>query len=83
MGERDQLKTEDSKDVPVDLPTQTGFVAASPEAPAAGDATLEPELQAFIGRQLKATYDEVLNEAVPDRFLELLKKLEGGGTDAS
>ncbi len=37
---------------------------------------MEPELQAFIGRQLQATYDEVLNEPVPDRFLELLRKLE-------
>src|SRR5271166_4867126 len=60
MGERDQSKTEDSKDVqvdlPVDLPVQTDIVATPPEAPPAGDATLDPELQAFIGRQLKATY---------------------------
>ncbi len=48
-----------------------------PTAPPTGDVALEPELQAFIGRQLQATYDEVLNEPVPDRFLELLRQLEG------
>jgi hypothetical protein len=37
---------------------------------------MEPELQAFIGRQLVASYNEVLNEPVPDRLLELLRKLE-------
>ncbi len=37
---------------------------------------MEPELQAFIGRQLLATFDDVLNEPIPDRFLELLRKLE-------
>ncbi len=37
---------------------------------------MDPELQAFIGRQLQATYDEVLNEPVPDRFLALLEQLE-------
>lgn len=29
-----------------------------------------------IGRQLKAIYDEVAEEPVPDRFLELLQKLD-------
>jgi len=37
---------------------------------------LEPELQDHIGRQLRAVYDEVLNEPVPDRFLRLLAELE-------
>ncbi len=39
-------------------------------------AGLEPELQDHIGRQLRAVYDEVLNEPVPDRFLRLLAELE-------
>jgi len=37
---------------------------------------LEADLQAHIGRQLRAVYDEVVNEAVPDRFLRLLDELE-------
>ena len=39
-------------------------------------AGLEPELQDHIGRQLRAVYEEVLNEPVPDRFLQLLAELE-------
>ncbi|WP_223475931.1 NepR family anti-sigma factor [Oricola indica] len=29
-----------------------------------------------IGKKLRAQFDEVLNEPVPDRFLELLNRLE-------
>ena len=39
-------------------------------------ATMEADLQAHIGRQLRAVYDEVVSEAVPDRFLKLLEDLE-------
>jgi len=38
-------------------------------------AMLEADLQAHIGRQLRAVYDEVVNEAVPDRFLRLIEEL--------
>jgi hypothetical protein len=72
MSERDQQKPEDLKDSPV----QPDLATTPPVYPSAGEAAMEPELQAFIGRQLQATYDEVLNEPVPDRFLELLRKLE-------
>ncbi len=37
---------------------------------------VDPELQAHIGRKLKASYDDILGQPVPDRFLELLKALE-------
>lgn len=37
---------------------------------------LDAESQAQIGRMLKAMYDEVAREEVPDKFLELLKQLE-------
>ncbi len=75
MSERDltdQTKPEDPKDLPV----QPDLATVPPAPPVGGDVALEPELQAFIGRQLQATYDEVLNEPVPDRFLELLRQLE-------
>jgi hypothetical protein len=41
-------------------------------------AVMEPDLQAHIGRQLRQVYEEVVNEAVPDRFLKLLEDLERG-----
>jgi len=50
-----------------DFPTQTQTV------PGAG---LEADLQAHIGRQLRAVYDEVVNEPVPDKFVRLLEELE-------
>jgi len=40
------------------------------------DAMLEADLQAQIGRQLRAVYDEVVSEGVPDRFVRLLEDLE-------
>lgn len=39
--------------------------------------------QRAIGRELRRVYDNVAQEAVPDEFLELLKKIdesEGGGS---
>jgi hypothetical protein len=72
MSEREPQKPDDRKDPPV----QPDSATVVPPPPPVGDVVLEPELQAFIGRQLQATYDEVLNEPIPDRFLELLRKLE-------
>jgi hypothetical protein len=37
---------------------------------------LDKETQAKIGQQLRAMYDEVVRQGVPDRFAELLKQLE-------
>ncbi len=38
---------------------------------------LDARLQAQIGHKLKAMFDEVANAPVPDKFLELLSKLDG------
>lgn len=54
---------------------QTGSMA-KPGAPPSIQSGLEPELQDHIGMQLRAVYNEVLNEPVPDRFLKLLAELE-------
>jgi hypothetical protein len=41
------------------------------------DATrLDSDVQAHIGRQLRAGYVDILNQPVPDRFLELLAELD-------
>lgn len=47
------------------------------EARPARDARpLPADLQAHIGVRLKAFYDSVLSEPIPDRFAELLNKLD-------
>jgi hypothetical protein len=37
---------------------------------------LNREIQAKIGQQLRAIYDDVVQEGVPDRFSDLLKQLD-------
>ena len=37
------------------------------------------EVQACLGQQLRAMYDDVVNQGVPDRFAELLNRLEDNG----
>jgi anti-sigma factor NepR-like protein len=44
-----------------------------------GKQGLSPALQGHIGRQLRAMFDGVAHEPVPDRFLQLLKDLEQSG----
>jgi hypothetical protein len=49
---------------------------------------LNAEIQSRIGHQLRAMYDDIVRQGVPDRFAELIRKLdvpnpnpqvEGGG----
>lgn len=37
---------------------------------------LNREIQSKIGQQLRAMYDGVVQEGVPDRFADLLKRLD-------
>jgi hypothetical protein len=37
---------------------------------------VDPKIQNEIGRHLRAIYDDVISEPVPERFMELLKQLE-------
>jgi hypothetical protein len=37
---------------------------------------LNTEIQARIGHQLRAMYDDVVRQGVPDRFAELIRKLD-------
>ena len=48
--------------------------SSSPEPQSPG--RLGRDVQAKIGSQLRAVYDEVVKEGVPDRFAELLKRLD-------
>ena len=49
----------------------------------AGEARMAGELQGYIGRQLRAVYDEIVNEPVPDRFVQLLEELEKKRSDGA
>ena len=42
---------------------------------------LTPEIQSRIGHQLRAMYDDVVRQGVPERFAELIRRLDApGGT---
>ena len=42
-------------------------------------AKLSREVQARLGQQLRSMYDDVVNQGVPDRFAELIDRLNGDG----
>ena len=39
---------------------------------------LSAEIQSRIGHQLRAMYDDVVRQGVPDRFTDLLNRINGG-----
>lgn len=41
----------------------------------------DPEILDMIGRRLKDYYEDVAKQPVPDRFLELLRKLDKKGEE--
>jgi hypothetical protein len=43
------------------------------------DGGLSPGLQAHIGRHVRAVFDEVAREPIPEHLLRLLKELEQSG----
>jgi hypothetical protein len=52
-------------------------------APQLGDAAtqfnkpqLNPEVQARIGQQLRRIYDDMVSQGIPDRFANLLDRLD-------
>ena len=48
----------------------------SPEPAGNGKPSLGGEIRGKIGRQLRDMYDDVVAQGVPDRFVELLNRLE-------
>lgn len=60
-----------------DVKSQASKVAA-PGKP----GRLNTEIQSRIGHQLRAMYDDVVRQGVPDRFAELIKKLDAPGPTA-
>ena len=78
MAARDSEKRGQVSEINSHQTTDTASVASEPNQIGQADtaAALGADLQAHIGRQLRAVYDEVVSEAVPDRFLRLLEELE-------
>jgi hypothetical protein len=52
---------------------QSSMQADTPERQSGG---LGREIQTKIGQQLRAMYDDVVQEGVPDRFADLLKQID-------
>lgn len=50
--------------------------ASAEEKARSGNSGLTREIQAKIGQQLRALYDDVVQEGVPDRFADLLRQLD-------
>jgi hypothetical protein len=44
-------------------------------------ARLSREVQARLGQQLRAMYDDVVNQGVPDRFTDLVNRIDPKGKD--
>jgi Anti-sigma factor NepR len=43
-------------------------------------AKLGRDVQARLGQQLRAMYDEVVSQGVPDRFAELITRIDNNGS---
>ena len=54
-----------------DLKSQAGRNTATGK-----HGSLSAEIQSRIGHQLRAMYDDVVRQGVPDRFAELIRKLD-------
>jgi hypothetical protein len=46
-------------------------------------SSLNRETQIKIGTQLQITYNEVVNQGIPDRFVDLVRRLESGAVPDS
>jgi len=55
---------------------QTASPPAEAESAAGDGRKRHAEVKDHIGRQLRALYDEVASQPVPDRFMELLNRLD-------
>ena len=76
MAAQDSEKREQVSDMNPRQTSETIQPPAQGQIDPGSGAILGADLQAHIGRQLRAVYDEVVGEAVPDRFLRLLEELE-------
>lgn len=64
-----------------DEPAGSVEARAQASGDGAGRRLLDRQMQAALGRQLRAMYDDIASEPVPARFLELLDALESKEKD--
>ena len=79
MGERgknDEMKNRNTnlEPVPPDKP-ETQDAMGRPVTQQKPEARLGREVQARIGQQLRAMYDDVVNQGVPSQISDLLRRL--------
>ena len=66
----------DERTVPKEALDQAPVDAGRSAEPAELDVRLDATAQALIGQQLRAIYDEIRQQEVPDHLLRLLDELE-------
>jgi len=78
----------DKKKAPGRMTANANKQAGQPAGPraetapgTAPDEGMSPALQAHIGRHVRAMFDEVAEEPVPDHLLKLLKDLDRSGEE--
>lgn len=76
-NERDGLPDDDSagREVSAGEPTPRDG-RDGPASGSSGPAAAAVDVQGYIGRQLRAVYDDVAKQPVPERFLALMRQLE-------
>jgi hypothetical protein len=65
---------------PQGQPKTMESAATRNKSSAAKHGKLSRDVQARLGQQLRAMYDDVVNQGVPDRFSELLTRLDANGS---
>ena len=85
---RHSSQAQSAKVIPMPRKTKSqngGMETGSPTASAAAAAPSSPAIKRQravisdqIGRQLRGMYDDLLNQSVPDRFVDLISQLEQG-----
>jgi hypothetical protein len=67
--------TDERKPVGQQKPMETAATRKETAKP----GKLGREVQARLGQQLRAMYDDVVSQGVPDRFAELINRLDDNG----
>jgi hypothetical protein len=76
---------DNKKKAPGRMTADANNETGGPDGPRAGETVpgaddgMSPALQAHIGRHVRAMFDEVAKEPVPDHLLKLLKDLDQSG----
>ncbi|MEZ5873989.1 MAG: NepR family anti-sigma factor [Hyphomicrobiales bacterium] len=78
MNRNDQKKPP-SGAAKADRKAETADQSAEAPTRQTSGSGMSPTLQAHIGRHVRAVFDEVAEEPIPDHLLRLLKDLDKGG----